>query len=331
MASVWPVGFPRVPDEEWARAEVATLAQKYDAVGKHGWYENLDPTVEDLAKELPAGGILVDYSGGTGLLIERLLARLGDTRVGIVDADSSPKFLALALEKLRDEPRVAFRLIRFLKEQKRLAWLDEALGPELTTRGVDALVSTNAIHLYYDLDGTLASWHRVLRPAGHVHVQSGNIRNPDAPPEAWIIDATVEAVHEAARRIVAETERFAAYRPALHDRDRMDAHAALRQKFFLPPRPLAHYVSALERAGFVDVRTEARGIAARADEWREFLSVYHEGVLGWVGGSARVEGVEPTKEAVDDRLQLLRRALDDVLGGRETFLACWSYITCKRG
>jgi len=330
VPKVWPPGFVRVPDEEWTRAEVATLAQKYDAVGRHGWYANLDPSVEEMASVLRESDVLVDYSGGTGLFIERLLAAVGSRAIGVVDADSSPKFLALALAKLRDDPRVAFRLIRFLKEEKRLQRLDEALGPELASRGADALVSTNAIHLYHDLDDTLASWARVLRSGAHVHVQSGNIRDADAAKEAWIIDQTVEAVHLAACAIVEAKPRFERYRAPLHIRERMDAHAALRRKFFLPPRPLAHYVSALERTGFVEIAARTQPVEARASEWREFLAVYSEGVLGWVGGTERVEGAAAPPEALADRMELLGLALDEVLGGREEFMASWTYISCRR-
>ncbi|HVM45892.1 MAG TPA: class I SAM-dependent methyltransferase [Candidatus Thermoplasmatota archaeon] len=328
--TVWPAGFARIPDEEWTRAPVATLAAKYDAVGRHGWYDNLDPSVAELARELRGGDVLVDYSGGTGLLIERLLAALGAREVGIVDVDSSPKFLALALEKLRDEPRVAFRLIRYLKDEKRLETLDEALGAAMMARGVDAIVSANAVHLYYGLDDTLAAWSRALRPGGFVHVQSGNVRNADAPTGAWIIDDTVAAVDAAAREIVRADSHFRRHRPALDDASRMAAHDAFRQKVFLPPRPLGHYVDALERAGLAVERVWTRPVAARADEWHEFLAAYSDAVLGWVGGTEKVEGRPPSKEDLEERLSLMRLALGVVLTGRESFDATWTYVNARK-
>src|SRR5581483_1043802 len=69
----WPPGFVRIPDEDWTRAPLDALAVKYDAVEKHGWYANLDPTVEEIVAFARPGHVLVDYSGGTGILIERLL------------------------------------------------------------------------------------------------------------------------------------------------------------------------------------------------------------------------------------------------------------------
>src|SRR5262245_34040118 len=190
MPFEWPAGFRRIPDADWTRSPVESLALKCDTVNHHGWYRNIDPTVEDLAGLLRDGDLLIDYSGGTGILAERLLRRIGSRGVGIVLVDSSPKFLRVALDKFRDEPRIAFRWIRYLKERGRLEFVDEVLGPELVRRGADALVSTNAIHLYYGLDETLRSWTRVVKREGRALVQSGNIRTPNPSPGAWIIDET---------------------------------------------------------------------------------------------------------------------------------------------
>src|SRR5690349_14038480 len=195
MASTpFPEGFARVLDEDWTRQPLGELALKYDTVENHGWYANLEPTVDALDRMLLDGHVLVDYSGGTGILADRLLRRIGERRIGIVIADASPKFLRLSLEKFRDDDRVAFRWLRFLKPEGRLATLDEVLEEPLRSHGVDALVSTNAIHLYYDLEDTLASWARVLRAGAPCLVQSGNIGNPAAADDEWIIDATVERI-----------------------------------------------------------------------------------------------------------------------------------------
>ena len=319
--SVWPAGFARVPDDDWVGRPPEELARTYDTVREHGWYRNLDPSVGVLSERLRDGDVLLDYSGGTGILASRLLAELGDREVGILIVDASPKFLRVALEKLGGDDRVAFRLIRFLDGERRLQTLQEALERPLLERGVDALSSTNAIHLYYDLDETLRSWRAILRPGGRVHVQSGNIGVPDLPEGAWIIDETVEAISAAAERLVQADDRWAAYRERIGD----PRYEALRRKFFLPVRPLGHYLEALERAGFTVERVEHRTIEARTEDWTAFLAAYHEGVLGWVGGSERVEGEPPTEEAVADRLELLRLAVDEVFGA-PTFDAVWTYV-----
>lgn len=328
MTGPWPRGFPRVPEDAWVTSDPETLALQYDTVQAHGWYRNLDPTVESLERALGPGAILLDYSGGTGILAERLLEAVGERELGILIVDSSPKFLRVALDKLGGDERVAFRRIRYLREERRLETLQEAVEQPLLERGVDAVASTNAVHLYYDLEETLRSWRLLLPPHGLVHVQSGNIGVPDLPDGAWIIDETVAAIGSAAEALVREDERWARYRGALSDPERRSAYAALGEKFFLPVRPLDHYLRALERAGLRITSVEQRPIEASTVEWVEFLSAYHEGVLGWVGGSARVEGVPPAAEAVADRLALLQVAAARVLGGGR-FDAVWTYVEAE--
>lgn len=324
MAGIWPAGFTRVPDDDWVARPPETLALTYDTVQDHGWYRNLDPTIERLAATLRAGDVLLDYSGGTGILAERLLQEL-DAEIGILIVDASPKFLRVALDKLGGDERVAYRLIRYLKEERRLETVQEVVEAPLLERGVDAVASTNAIHLYYDLEDTLRSWRELLRPGGGAFVQSGNIGVPDLPAGSWIIDETVEAINAAAEEIVRADERYATYRDGLDDDARRADYDELRGRFFLPVRPLAHYVGALEAAGFRIARVDHRSIVADTAEWTAFLSAYHEGVLGWVGGSERIEGAQPTEAAVADRLRLLRESVDRVFGG-SSFDAVWTYI-----
>jgi SAM-dependent methyltransferase len=326
--TVWPSGFERVPDEDWTTAPVDSLAQKYDKVDEHGWYRNLDPTVEDLAAFASDGAILIDYSGGTGILIDRFLEVVRDRELGIVNVDASPKFLRLSLEKLRDDERIAFRLIRYLKEERRLQLVEEVLGSPLLERKTDGLVSANAIHLYYDLADTLASWRRVLRDDGRAFVQSGNIGLTESRPGLWIIDATVVALQRAAAEIVRGDERFAAYRALLGDDEYMRAHAEYAQKIFPPVRPLDEYLQAFRAAGLDPVDVTVRPIEAHVEDWRDFLGVYHDGILGWVGGAEKVTGEPASEDGVADRRELLRLAFDRLFHG-ETFEAAWTYITLK--
>jgi SAM-dependent methyltransferase len=330
LSSPWPPGFARVPDEDWVRRPPEELALRYDTVQDHGWYRNLDRTVAQLAAALRPGDLLLDYSGGTGILAGRLLEELPERGFGILIVDSSAKFLRVALEKLGGHERVAFRLIRYLKEKRRLQTVQEVVGPELLERGVDAVSSTNAIHLYYDLEDTLRSWHDLLRPGRRAFVQSGNIGVAELPTGTWIIDETVDAIHAAAVELVRGEEAYAPYRRVLDDPERMAAHEALRRKFFLPVRPLQHYLDALADAGFRTLEVEQLPVEAHVDQWHEFLAAYHEGVLGWVGGSPRVEGVEPAPGAVADRLRLLREATGHAFGGRASFRAVWTYLTAAK-
>jgi len=329
MTYTWPEGFERVPDAPWVDQDVEELALNYDTVENHGWYSNLDFTVEQLGEYARRGDILIDYSGGTGILAKRLLDRFGHKKAGIVIVDSSPKFLRLALEKFRGEPRMAFRRIRYLKEEKRLQKVDEVLGAELLERGVEGIISTNAVHLYFGLEETVRAWRSVLKPEGRLFVQSGNIRNPEMPDDEWIIDETVGVIHERAMEIVRNDDRFARYREALDDAEHMEGHDALRKKYFLPVRPLEYYLDVFRSEGFEVTSVRRKRIPARVSEWFEFLSVSHEGVLGGVGGAEKVTGEAVSEEVVEDRHTLMREAMDRVFEGAFEFGASWTYITCE--
>jgi SAM-dependent methyltransferase len=327
----WPEGWAAVPDDDWVDEPVDAFGTAYDSVDRHGWYRNLDPTVEELAHLLVDGEIVVDYSGGTGILLDRLKLRMFDTQAGAVIVDSSPKFLRVALEKFRDDPKVGFRLLRFLKDEKRLQRLEEVLGPELVERGVDVIASTNAIHLYPDLPDTVASWVRALRPGGHVLINSGNIRNPRARQSEWILDETVWVVGDLAEGLVRTDPAYAAYRGDLENDDRMKAHAAYRDKVFLLPRPLDFYLETLELSGLKVESVREASIEAGVQDWFGLLSAYNDAVLGWVGGTEKIDGAAPTPEALADRLKLMRHAMDVLFHSRPTFQACWTYITCVNG
>ena len=199
--------------------------------------------------------------------------------------------------------------------------LEDRLAPSITGTAFQDFNGN-----YTDLEGTLASWGRVLRPGGKVFINSGNVRNPNAKAGEWILDETVYVVTEVATGLVRTDPRYAAYRDVVDDSERMARHLGFRDRVFLAPRPLSFYTGELETSGF-EVRdvTEAT-ITADVDEWFEFLKTYHEAVLGWVGGSVKVEGQAPSEQAVADRLALIRHAMDVIFGGRKTFRCCWTYV-----
>src|SRR5262245_41861116 len=50
MPFAWPPTFQRIhAGDEWLTQPVEELAKKYATVEQHGWYENLEPTHEELA------------------------------------------------------------------------------------------------------------------------------------------------------------------------------------------------------------------------------------------------------------------------------------------
>lgn len=328
---MWPNGLIRIPqDESWVQSPIDELANKYDAVHLHGWYRNLDPILDALQEIVGEGDIVVDYSAGTGILTDQFFKRMPNLHAGFMLVDSSPKFLRLALEKLGSDDRTAFRQIRYLKDKKRLQWLDEVLPAELASQGIDVLCSTNAIHLYYDLSETLGSWARVMKPGGTALIQSGNIDNPEAPDGSVIIDTTVEQIQPIAQELVRSNSKYAMFQKYLDDDERMAKYDQLRHSYFLPVRPLDYYLDALREASFEIVDCFARPVQALVTEWSDFLSTYHEGVLGWAGGSKRIDGQSPSDEAITLRKQLLRDSLVALFKDNPSFEASWTYITCRR-
>ena len=150
---------------------------------------------------------------------------------------------------------------------------------------------------------------RALRPGGGVFVNFGDL------------DETVSGIAGLAEGLVRSDPRYLHYRDAV---EAAAAHAEYRNRVFVPPRPLDSYLGAMEEAGFevLDVREET--IEARVSEWFEFLSAYHDAVLGWVGGP------EPTPGALRDRVHLIRHAMETLFGGRPSFDASWTYITARK-
>ena len=60
MAFQWPESFPRVLASPWVEEPLEALALNYDTVENHGWYSNLDYTVEQVGEYVRKGDILVD-------------------------------------------------------------------------------------------------------------------------------------------------------------------------------------------------------------------------------------------------------------------------------
>lgn len=328
---IWPIGFERISeDQSWAESVIDESAYAYDAVKHHTWYRNLHPTLDCLEGLLREGDLVIDYSAGTGIFAEAFLRRNAGRRLGLVLVDASPKFLRLALEKFRNDERTAFRWLRFLKDEGRLQRLDEVLPQSLRDRGVDGLCSTNAIHLYDDLRTALASWAGVLRSGAYVLLQSGNINNPKAPGDSWVIDRTVERVQQSARELVCSDPAYAPFRDGLDDNERTTLYDKLRHSYFLPIRPLGFYLECLGEEGFDVEAVDAQPVEAKVAEWSDFLCAYHEGVLGWAGGCRRVDGRDPSSDLIELRKRLLRESMARLFGGRASFCASWTHIRCRK-
>jgi hypothetical protein len=138
-------------------------------------------------------------------------------------------------------------------------------------------------------------------------------------------------VGDLAEGLVRTDPAYAAYRADLDNEERLQAHAGYRDRVFLRPRPLDAYLEALELAGLKVESVREASIEAGVADWYELLATYHDAVLGWVGGTERLDGRPPSDQAVADRLALIRHAMAVLFHGRPTFQACWTYITCVNG
>ena len=270
--------------------------------------------------------MIVDYSGGTGILTQKLFGRT-EARCGVIIVDSSPKFLRTAITNLGSDPRVAFRLLGYDDLRRRLQHLDEVLDRPILDRGLDAIVSTNAVHLYPNLLDTFRAWARASSIGTRVFIQSGNIGLDGSAPCGWIINDTIDGIHRRAVEIVRQRKEYATYAQLLDDARRMDSYASLRNRYFLSPRSRKEYCSALGGAGFSIDSVTIKKVDVSTDEWFESLSLYHEGILGWIGGTKKIDGQSPTSSALRDRLEIMREALSAYFCQRPVTQACWTHIS----
>lgn len=322
LSRPWPCGFQRIlPGEAWTTAPIDNRAIRYNQVGLHGWYSNLDPTVEEILGLTKSGGVTFDFSGGTGLLEDRYLTQ---TQNGVAIVDASPAYLRYALEKFKDDERVAFRLLKKLEGQ---VWqrLDDVI--DFPAR---VIASANAVHLYQDKDllPIFQSWRARLEAGGYALIQSGNIQNPKMPDGHWLIDDTVRAIHQTAIEIVQEKERYAAYRSILTD-PRLRQYDAYRERTFPQLRSLDSYTASLREAEFSDLAVRETSITVDVGEWCDFLSTYADAIVGWAGGADKVDKTQPSDEAIVHQQELMKLSLDRIFKGRSTFQGFWTYITCK--
>ena len=321
------------PTRTGPRQPVDAFGLHYDTVENHGWYRNLDLTVEQLAGR-PAAGPRPD----------RLLGRHRDPARPPAAADLRPpgrdgdrrQLAEVPARRARPLPRRrAGRLPPAPLPQGRAAAPVRRRGAR---RGVRARgrrtcsSSTNAIHLYDDLEDTLRSWARVLEPGGLVRINSGNLRNPRAGENEWIIDETVYVVHEVAAGLVRTDPRYEPYRAVLEDAERLQPYLDWRDRVFLAPRPLDFYLDALRATGFtIERRQRADDRGARAGvvrvPGRLRATRCSAGSAARPRSTARAPsrggGGRPARRCCAPRST-------SIFGGRPTFRCCWTYISAAR-
>jgi SAM-dependent methyltransferase len=219
--------------------------------------------------------------------------------------------------------------MRYLKEEGRLQTIDESMGG-VYKELLDGIICTNAIHLYPNISETIKSWNDILVKGGKLLINSGNILNPLMDVESKLIDQTVEEISKISFDIVKSDPKYSKYLDLIDDFDYISNHDELRKKYFLPIRPIDFYTDELVNNGFKIVEVKTINIDAKVDEWFDFLKVYHEGVIGWIGGSKKITGVEPTEQEINDRIEIIKLSLNKMFNNQNNFKACWNYIICEK-
>jgi ubiquinone/menaquinone biosynthesis C-methylase UbiE len=318
----------KIIEDSFLKSDVTEFALGYDMVKNHTWYDNLNYLV-DLSKEyFNEDDFIMDYSCGTGIFPERLLkSTVSCPRILMMD--SSPKYLKLSYDKFGENYKFYFRLMKYLKEESRLQTIDESMG-DTYKELLDGIICTNAIHLYPTISDTMKSWSDILVKGGKLLINSGNILNPSMDVESKLIDQTVEDISKISFDIVKSEPKYSKYLDLIDNFEYINKHNELRKKYFLPIRPIDFYTDELVKNGFKITEVKTINIDAKVDEWFDFLKVYHEGVIGWVGGSKKITGIEPTEQEINERIEIIRLSLNKMFNGQNNFKACWNYIICEK-
>ena len=259
----WPEGFARVPGRGLGRA----AGRRVRPALRHGREPRLVPQPRPHRRAARAttcddGDVLVDYSGGTGILLDRLRLRIFDRQVGIVIVDSSPKFLRVARREVprRRARRVPAAALPQGREAAR-STLDEVLGRAVPGRRRARLDERDP---------------PLRRPRRHApRVGAGAASRAAASgstPATSATRAPPRTSGSSTRRCTSSTRsRQGSCAPTRAGpptatcsttRSGCAAYLDWRDRVFLAPRPLDYYLDALRAAGFAieDVdRADDRG------------------------------------------------------------------------
>ena len=192
--------------------------------------------------------------------LDRLKLRIFDRQVGLLIADSSPKFLRVAVDKFGEDPRVAFRLLR-----------GQGGGRSSTRGGARPALGARVDRSPRRRDRSL---HRPARDArvvgaraaaGGVFIQSGHRNSTPA-----------RASGSSTRPCGRSTRwRWGSWRndrgtpstgPLLDDEGAPGGARGLSRRVFCRV-PLDYYLHGLEGAGFRVEDVTARTIEARVEDW----------------------------------------------------------------
>ena len=257
-----------------------------------------------------------------------------DAQVGAVIVDSSPEVPARRAGEVprRPEGRVPPAAVPEGREAARSA-SRRCSGRSCSTRGVDVIASTNAIHLYPDLPdtvGVVAQGAATRAGTCSSTRATSATRAPGAAsgsstrPCGWSVTSP--------KGLVRTDPQYAAYLRRPRQR-RADEGARRVPRPRVPAAAAARLLPRDARAGGPEGRVGARG-EHRGRRAGLVRVPRRRTTTRCSAGSAaprRSTAAKPSEQAVTDRLALMRHAMDVLFHGRPTFQACWTYITCVNG
>lgn len=312
----------RLYNEQIANSPITEFALGYDEVKHHSWYDNLDYLIKLSGELFSNDSFIMDYSCGTGIFCEKMDS-YGLTP-SVLMADASLKYLRLSYEKFKDTPSYSFRLLDLKKS------IGESIVDNIDGK-LDGIVCANAIHLYPTIDETISEWNKLLKTGGKLLINSGNINNPKMKtPSSVLIDQTVNDIFSISFDIVKNNKSYHQYLGKLSDIPYMEKYVQLKNKYFLPIRNIEYYTNSLYKNGFVVKEIKTIDVKSNVKEWFDFLKVYDEGILGWIGGVEKVSGDIANLTDIQNRLDIMEEAINIIFNNNNNFNANWNYIICEK-
>ena len=236
------------------------------------------------------GDVLVDYSGGTGILLDRLRLRVVRPPVRRCDRRQLPEVPARRGREVPQRPagRVPAAALPQGREAALSTWT-KCSAEDFP--GADVLVSTNAIHLYDRSRGHPPCVGAcVLKPDGRVRDQLR--QRPQPARGGQRVDHRRDGVRRPRGRAGTRTgpTRAGTALPQRARRSRSEcariASSGATASSSRRGRSSTTSTRSEQRASWIEDVTE-RAIEANVHEWYEFLAAYADAVLGWAGGTEK--------------------------------------------
>ena len=233
-------GFDRVPDEEWTHAPLERVRRSptTTSTSTAGTRTSTRPSSSS-PRTCSDGDILIDYSGGTGILLDRLRLRIFDRAVG--DDRSSTRRRSSCASRTRstsDDPRVAAAAAALHQGR-------EAAAERSTRCSARDAAARRRRDRRRQRDPPLPGPRRgrAARGCG----RCGPAGACSSTPATCATRARSRASGSSTRRsgssttspraLVRSDPRYAQYRAVLDDDERMRAHPAHRDRVFLHAAP----------------------------------------------------------------------------------------------